>query len=232
MSKKPAKRPKRKAPQKRKASGQITVTKLQLSKLIAREVAKLQKGTVTQGAKENTTGRRTRRPISRTRMHWTDGVNWYLRRKACAPEANGTPHAIVLRTQQKVDAGELTYVRTYDDVEVYEIATDSKLRRRPLQLNQMTPDAIVRVIVTAACSREWRLYYDAVQELSYMLKNSELPAPQAHQILQNTMKYLHMRIARRGGPNDYEIRRELASVRTDRTGSRIFLPPSQNIDRR
>lgn len=219
---------------KKKASkgGEITLSKKALQAMIDQAVAKAHRGTVTT-TRTNTTGRKLKRPPSRTRMHWHDGVNWYLRRKMCQAESSGAPHAIIVRTQQKVEAGELTYVRTDDDVEVYEIARDSKLRRRGrVALNEMTPEQVAGVIVRSGCARDFRLYYDAVTELSYMLKNSDLPGPQAHMVLQSWMRYLQTRIMRRGGPSEFEIARNLEEIRKERTGSKLFLPPAQNIDRR
>lgn len=157
------------------------------------------------------------------RGFWIDGTHAYLRAKKATP-------AMKERVAQKVKTGEYRHVKTTDDVQIFEIADDSPLRRKPLDISQLSASQIELAIVKSACARDWRLYYDAVSELGFRLKN-ELPAGTAHKVLQDLMKYLHLRIARRGGPNDFEIARELAGIRKQRSGRQIFLAPDQNIDR-
>lgn len=158
------------------------------------------------------------------RAFWTDGIHAYLRRKRANP-------GIIERTAAKVKAGEYKHVKTSDDVEIYEISDDSPLRRRKLDVVDMPIGQVEREIVTAACKRDWRLYYDAVSELTYRYKNGDLPSGTAELILQQTMQYLHLRISRRGGPGDVEIGQALAGIRKERTGRRVFLPPDSHIER-
>jgi hypothetical protein len=158
------------------------------------------------------------------RAFWTDGTHAYLRRK----KAN---EGIAARTDAKVKAGEYRHVKTSDDVEIFEIADDSPLRRQKLDVSEMPLGQIEREIVAAACKRDWPLYYDAVSELAHRYKNGDLPSGTAETILQNTMQYLHVRILRRGGPSDVEIGQALAGIRKARTGKRVFLPPDSHIER-
>lgn len=162
--------------------------------------------------------RGTKRITNTSRRHfWTDGTNAYLRRKKANP-------AICERTDEKVRKGEYKHVRTSDDVEIYEIAEDSPLRRRQLAVNEMSDKSLETAIVRAACKEDWRLYYDAVSELGYRFKNSPLPAGTAHLQYQTQMRYIEHRILRRGGPSPMMIQHQLAAIRKERTGTRIHLP--------
>lgn len=158
------------------------------------------------------------------RAFWTDGTHAYLRRKKANP-------GIIERTDAKVKRGEYRHVKTTDDVEIFEISDDSPLRRKKLEMTEMTDSMVERHIVVSACGRDWRTYYDAVSELAYRHKNGGLPQATGDMIFQQTMQYLHLRIHRRGGPGNVEINRELAKIRKERTGSRIFLPPADNLER-
>ena len=158
------------------------------------------------------------------RAFWTDGTHAYLRRKKANP-------GIIERTDAKVKGGEYRHVKTTDDVEIYEISDDSPMRRRKLAIGEMTDTMIEREIVVCACKRDWRTFYDAASELAYRYKNGGLPQNTAEMILQNTMRYLHLRIHRRGGPSEVEIGQALAAIRKERAGTRIFLPPDQHIER-
>jgi hypothetical protein len=154
-----------------------------------------------------------------------DGTHVYFRRKKANP-------AMKERVDAKIRSGEYTHVRTDDGVETYAISEDSPLRRRKLDLTEMSGQQIEQHIIVAACGRDWKLYYDAVSELAYRYKNGNLPAGNAETMLQETMRYLHLRIGRRGGPNEMEIGLALKNVRQQRTGRQVFLPPDSNIDRR
>jgi hypothetical protein len=145
-----------------------------------------------------------------------DGTHAFLRRRT----ANSL---IAERTDNKARKGEYRHVGTFDDVEVYEISEDSPLRRKKQDLGELSIESIEKAIILAACKREWRLYYDAVSELAYRYKNSNLPGETSETILQTTMKYLHLRILRRGGPSDFEIANNLASIRKERTGRQIYM---------
>lgn len=158
------------------------------------------------------------------RAFWTDGTHAFLRRKKANP-------GIIERVDGKVKRGEYAHVKTSDDVEIYEISDDSPLRRRKLAIDEMTDTQVERAIVVSACQRDWCTYYDAVAELCFRYKNGGLPQNTAEMILQQTMRYLHLRIHRRGGPSEVEIGQNLASIRKERSGWRVFLPPDQNIER-
>lgn len=151
------------------------------------------------------------------RAFWTDGTHAYLRRKKANP-------AIRERTDEKVKRGEYKHIKTSDDVEIYEIAETSPLRRKKVEMGQLSEAALIRCIVRYACKEEWRLYYDAVSELAYRYKNSGFPAATAELQLQTTMAYLEHRIMRRGGPSPMLIAHQLRAIRKERTGTQIFLP--------
>jgi hypothetical protein len=162
----------------------------------------------------NSTGRKIR---NTKRAFWLDGVHAYLRRKRANP-------AIIERCDAKLRSGEYRYVATSDDVEIYEISEDSPLRRKKLDLSEMPLKAIERAIVRAACDEDWRLYYDAVSEYAHRHKVSDLPLATSQKMYQTAMRYLELRIMRRGGPTPMRIQAELAGIRKQRTGTRLFLP--------
>lgn len=157
------------------------------------------------------------------RAYYCDGTHVYLRRKKANP-------GIIDRIAKQIKAGDLKHVRTDDGVETYAVDESSPLKRKHLSLQDMTPMQLEQQIIQAACKRDWRLYYDAVSEMAYQYKNS-LPANTADLAYQSTMQYLHLRIGRRGGPNDAEINRELKNVRAQRSGTQIFLMPDSNVER-
>lgn len=162
----------------------------------------------------NTTGRKIR---NTTRAFWSDGVNAYLRRKRANP-------AIIKRTDDKTKSGEYTHVKTSDDVEIYEIAEWSPMRRKRVSLDEMPLMRIEATIIRSACKADWRLYYDAVSEYAHRFKNGSLPPNTAEMILQQQMRYIEHRIMRRGGPTPMMIHHELGKIRRERTGTRIYLP--------
>jgi len=155
------------------------------------------------------------------RAFWTDGENAYLRRKRANP-------AIIERTDSKVKTGEYTHVRTSDDVQVYEIAEWSKLKRKALNLTEMSMKTIERHIVKAACAEDWKLYYDAVSEYAHRHKDTDLPQGTSQLMYQQSMAYLEHRIMRRGGPTPMRIQAELSGIRQARTKSRLYLPQSRH----
>ena len=146
-----------------------------------------------------------------------DGTHAFMRRAKANP-------SIIERTEAKARSGEYRHVGTFDDVEVYEIADDSPLRRKKKNLAELTIPRIEAEIVRAGTKRDWKLYYDATAELAYRYKNGDLPVATAHTMLQSTMKYLHQRILRRGGPSEFEIGAALKDVRKQRTGSTLYVP--------
>jgi len=152
-----------------------------------------------------------------SRAFWTDGTNAHLRRKRANP-------AMVERVDAKVKAGEYRHVRTSDDVEIYEIAEWSSLRRKKLDISQMPITRVEACIVRSACKGDWALYYDAVSEYAHRYKHGSLPSNTAEMMLQQQMRYLELRIMRRGGPTPMMIHNELSKVRKARTGTQIFLP--------
>lgn len=152
-----------------------------------------------------------------TRAFWTDGENAYLRRKRANP-------AIIERTDAKVKTGEYKHARTSDDVEIYEIAEWSKLKRKALNLTEMSMKSIEKHIVKAACAEDWKLYYDAVSEYAYRHKSGDLPEGTSQLMYTQSMAYLEHRIMRRGGPTPMRIQAELQGIRTQRTGTRLFVP--------
>lgn len=177
-------------------------------------------------------GRKERARRNVNRAFWIDGVHAYLRRK----KANT---AIIERVDKHVKSGDYKHVRTSDDVEIYEIDDTSPLRRRKLDMTELTDSALERVIVKFACKHDYKTYYDAVSELAHRIKSGivqndrgelvELPQGTTQLIFQSTMSYIELRIMRRGGPTPMMIQQELKAIREKRTGSKIYLPPLAKV---
>lgn len=175
-------------------------------------------------------GRKPKR--NTTRPFWIDGVHAYLRRKKANP-------GIIERVDKHIKAGDYRHVRTSDDVEIYEIADESPLRRRKLDMTELTDQNLERAIVKSACKHDWPIYYDAVAELAHRLKSGlvqngkgewiELPEGTRMLIFQQTMQYIELRIMRRGGPTPMMIAQELKGIRQKRQGTQIFLPPPARV---
>jgi hypothetical protein len=152
-----------------------------------------------------------------TRAFKIDGERLYLRRAKCNK-------AFLERVADKIRSGEYKHHETTDDVEVYEIAEWSPMRRKQVDITEMTNGQIEQAIIQSACARDFKLYYDACAELAYRYKGGDLPEGTAKMIFTNVMQYLELRIMRRGGPSPFEIENELRAIRKQRTGTRIYLP--------
>lgn len=175
-------------------------------------------------------GRKAKRNTNRA--FWIDGVHAYLRRKKANP-------GIRERVDKHVKSGDYRHVRTSDDVEIYEISDTSPLRRRKIDMTELTDSALERMIVKYACKHEYKTYYDAVSELAHRIKAGmiqndrgewmELPEGTRQLIFQQTMQYIELRIMRRGGPTPMMIANELKGIREKRSGSQIYLPPLARV---
>jgi hypothetical protein len=161
-------------------------------------------------------GRKQSTRTTSTRSFWTDGECAYLRRKKANP-------AVIERADKKIAAGEYVHLSTSDDVEVYQIADWSNLKRKKMSLAEKSMKDLERQIVQSACKDDWKLYYDAVSEYAYRFKNSGYPPNTAETMLQTSMNYLEHRIMRRGGPTPIRIHSEIAALRQKRSGSRLYI---------
>lgn len=151
-------------------------------------------------------------PLSgdKKRISASDGERFYIRLKKANPAAQE-------RVAKLVESGDYIYDRTDDDVVVYRYAEGSRFQRRAATLTEMTNGRILGELMKAACSRDWKIYYEAAGELAYRYKEG-LPAGQAEHMYQQTMAYLQLRIARRGGPSEIEIGQALGRMRAELTG--------------
>lgn len=171
-------------------------------------------------------GDRKRSPLQGTKRAFAiDGTHAFLRRKRANP-------AIIERTAAKVEAGEYRHVATFDDVEVYEIADSSPLRRKKMDLSQLSVDSLVKLAVDAVAGKrkdgglkapDFKLYRDIVEELySKVREEGHMPAFAAAEC-ERLVKYITFRSLRRGGPSQFAISHALGELRKQRSGRSVYL---------
>lgn len=150
-----------------------------------------------------------------------DGKKLFIRRAQCNP-------GFVQRVDDKILEGEYKHVETTGDVEVYEIGDASPLRRATL--SHLTMRDIEMAIITAACKRDFALYHDACSELAVRYRTNasgeELPTGTARTLYVEHMAYIELRILRRGGPSEFEIKRELGAINERKRGRKIVVAPT------
>jgi hypothetical protein len=147
-----------------------------------------------------------------------DGQRLYIRRKLCN-------EGFLQRVDDKILAGEYKHIETSDDVEIYEINDASPMRRAVM--HHLTQKDVERAIIESACKRDFQLYHDACSELATRFRSvngEDLPTEMARTLYVDAMKYLELRIMRRGGPSPFEIQRELAAINQKKRGRTIVIP--------
>lgn len=148
-----------------------------------------------------------------------DGTRLYVRRKSCN-------EGFLQRVDDKILAGEYKHVETSDDVEVYEINDASPMRRAVV--SSMTMRGVEAAIIGAACKRDFQLYHDACSELAVRYRTNgqgeELPTELGRTLYIDHMRYIELRIWRRGGPTPIEIERELGAINAKKRGRAIVIP--------
>lgn len=151
------------------------------------------------------------------RVSTSDGERFYIKLKKANPGARE-------RVEKLVEAGDYIFEGAQGDVSVFRYAEGSKYARKKLSIPEMTNGMILGEMMSSACKRDFKLYAEAAAELAYRFKSSDLPPGLAQKAYTDTMQYLELRIARRGGPGPIEIGQHLSRLRTARTGSQLFLP--------
>jgi hypothetical protein len=165
----------------------------------------------------------------RKRIWACDGEYVYFRRKSCVdPKQPGLVHAAITRHEKFLRQGEYTYVETQDDVEICRVNETSAFHRKGgVYLGQMSEGGLNRVVVIAACKRDWVLYADALEELAGRIKGKWQTAGQATVCWNEHLAYIDHLVALRGGPTPMERAAGLSNVRVKRgegRGKVILLP--------
>lgn len=163
-----------------------------------------------------------------------DGKYIWFRRKKANP-------ATLQRLNDHIARGEIKFIVTSDDVEMYEVAPTSPFHRREAQdLTKLNLSSIQWIAIRAAKKGDWAEFVDSLGEMASRVKGRVYS--DGHPADSNFAKLLwgefltrffaNMRMA--GGPSQETIDREVAALRQRRgegNGSRVILPPESGIAR-
>lgn len=130
------------------------------------------------------------------------------------------------RHNRFLSEGQYTHVETQDDVEIYRINEGSAFARKGVYLGELKDSDVRRAVALAACSRDWGLYVDCLEEMAGRIKGRYDPG-MAKQVYDDQLAYIANLISMRGGPTAGECAAGLSTVRTRRgvgTGKLIMLP--------
>lgn len=178
-------------------------------------------------------------PVSMTiagkgRTWHSDGKYIWFRRKKANP-------ATTQRLNSHIEKGEIKFIVTSDDVEMYEVLPNSPFHRRSAQDLMKVDIASLRwVAVYAAKNRDWVAFVDALSEFASRVKNKvysdggQATGEFARQIYSEGLAYIFHLVSASGGPQHDEIDREVANVQFKRgigRGSQIVLPPAPQVDK-
>lgn len=168
-----------------------------------------------------------KQPGKRVKSWDCDGQYVFFRRKIANP-------ATVQRLMTQLAKGELKYIATSDDVEMYEVQTTSPFHRKEAsQFGPMDLPTLQRFIIVSACKYKWDDFVDGLAELAGRMKNAVYtdgkPAeePFMRMLYQERLTHIFNMIRQRRGPDPAVIDREVASLRTKRGEHRsrsIMLP--------
>lgn len=156
-----------------------------------------------------------------------DGQYVFFRRKIANP-------ATVQRLMTQLAKGELKYIATSDDVEMYEVQTTSPFHRKEAsQFGPMDLPSLQRFIIVSACKHKWEDFVDGLSELAGRMKNAVYadgkPAeePFMKMLYQERLTHIFNMIRQRRGPDPAYIDREVVALRQRRGEHRsrsIMLP--------
>lgn len=178
---------------------------------------------------ENKRGKGMAKTAGRKVKSWDcDGQYVFFRRKIANP-------AIVQRLMAQLAKGELKYVMTSDDVEMYEVQTTSPFHRtEAAAFGPLDLPTLQRTIILAACKHKWDDFVDGLSELAGRMKNAVYtdgkPAeePFMRMLYQERLAHIFSMIRQRRGPDPAVIDREVGALRQKRGEHRsrtsILLP--------
>lgn len=191
-------------------------------------------------AARSLTGERTRGKvvsmlISGKGRNWhSDGKYIWFRRKKANP-------ATTQRLDGHVAKGEIKFIVTSDDVEMYEVTPKSPFYRvEQSNMQVMEFQTVFWISVRAAKKHDWSTFVDGLQEIAARVKGRVYSDGQpadgnfAKLLYQEKLTHLFRCISMAGGPSREEIDQGVANIRLARgegRGSQIILPPVQPIAR-
>jgi hypothetical protein len=155
----------------------------------------------------------------------SDGEYVYFRRKQANP-------ATLERHNRFIANGDFKHTDTQDDVEIYKLMPSSPFKRDQADLSALPPTVVRRTAILAACSRDWTLFTDALEDLAFKIKNARYtdgkPASGefAKQLWEQQLEYIFRLIAMRRGPSQAEIDMGMQDVRKRRLHNNrtLYLP--------
>lgn len=173
-------------------------------------------------------GESMRKVAGRKVKSWDcDGQYVFFRRKIANP-------AIVQRLMTQLAKGELKYIATSDDVEMYEVQTTSPFHRKEATaFGPMDLQTLQRFIIVSACKYKWDDFVDGLSELAGRMKNAVYtdgkPAEEGfmRMLYQERLTHIFNMIRQRRGPDPAVIDREVMALRQKRGDQRsrsILLP--------
>lgn len=164
----------------------------------------------------------------------SDGKYIWFRRKSANP-------ATTERLDGHVARGEIKFVVTSDDVEMYEVTPNSPFYRSEqsdlLKLNFQT---VFYTTGRAAKRQDWSTFVDGIQEMAARIKGAVYSDGQpadgnfAKLLYSEQLIRLFRWIEMAGGPARDEVDREVAAIQQKRgigRGSGLILPPAPQIAR-
>jgi len=162
----------------------------------------------------------------------SDGKYIWFRRKKANP-------ATTQRLNTHIEKGEIKFIVTSDDVEMYEVLPKSPFYRKSAQdLMVIDFQSLKWTAIYAAKKRDWVTFVDALSEMASRIKNrtysdgGQATGEFARQIYSENLNYLFHLVSASGGPVRAEIDREVQNVQLARGTSRnsaILLPPPSPI---
>lgn len=161
----------------------------------------------------------------RTKSWDCDGEFVFYRAKLANP-------AIKQRLADQLAKGELKYMATSDDVQIYAVQKTSPFSRPAMSLQAIDMQTLCREIRLAAVRRQWNVFLDGLEELASRYKNSIMsdgkpPEPGfARQLYQEKLTHIFHMITLAGGPSQQEIDRGVQALRAKRgaANKKILLP--------
>jgi hypothetical protein len=153
---------------------------------------------------------------AKRRKAWDcDGEFVYFRPKLANP-------ATKERLTTQLAKGELKYMTTSDDVQIYAVQETSPFARPTLDMKAIDLQTLCREIRMAAVRRQWAVFLDGLEELASRFKNCRMSdgkppeAGFAKILYSERLSHIFNMIRMSGGPSQEEIDREVQALRQRR----------------
>lgn len=131
-------------------------------------------------------------------------------------------------------SGHYKHLGTFDDVQVFELLPESPFRRdNTTYIPGVNLHSDMRACAISACSGDWVLHVDILDEIAKNIKGNFHPAA-ATEMWNDTLSHIQQLIDMRRGPNAAMCGAQLSLVRQRRglgKGRVIQMPPRRNVIR-